>query len=50
MFVPGAKRVSATGLRSDGAGSVPEGVGVGVGVGEGTVPRVTVRLAERVVS
>ena len=48
MFVPGAKRASAAGLTSDGAGNAPEGVGVGVG--EGTVPRVTVRLAERVVS
>ena len=46
MFVPGAKRASAAGLRSDGAGSVPDGVGVG----EGAVPRVTVRVAERVVS
>ena len=48
MFVPGAKRASAAGLTSDGAGKVPEGVGVGVG--GGGVPRVTVKLAERVVS
>ena len=33
MFVPGAKRASAAGLTSDGAGNVPEGVGVGVGGG-----------------
>jgi hypothetical protein len=50
MFVPGAKRASAAGLTSDGAGSVPEGGGVGVGVGGGGVPWVTVKLAERVVS
>src|SRR5262245_31007719 len=44
MFVPGAKRASAAGLISDGAGSPWEGVGLGGG------PDVTVRLAETVVS
>src|SRR4029453_11322451 len=48
MFVPGAKRASAAGLTSEGAGSVP--LGVGVGVGGGGAPRVTVRLADVVVS
>ena len=60
MFVPGAKRASAAGLISDGAGrpgvgeagGVGEGGGVGEagGVGEGAAPAVTVRLAEVVVS
>src|SRR5215475_12035998 len=62
MFVPGAKRASAAGLISDGAGrpgvgeagGVGEGGGVGVGeaggVGDGGAPAVTVRLAEVVVS
>ena len=60
MFVPGAKRASAAGLISDGAGrpgvgeagGVGEGGGVGEagGVGEGGAPAVTVRLAEVVAS
>ena len=60
MFVPGAKRASAAGLISEGAGrlgvgeagGVGEGGGVGEagGVGEGGTPEVTVRLAEVVVS
>ena len=44
MFVPGAKRASAAGEMSEGAGGVAEGVGLGGG------PEVTVRLAETVVS
>ena len=63
MFVPGAKRASAAGLISDGAGrpGVGEAGGVGeggggvgeaggVGDGGGGAPEVTVRLAEVVVS
>src|SRR4029450_8648300 len=63
MFVPGAKRASAAGLISDGAGrpgvgdagGVGEGGGGvgeagGVGEGGGGAPAVTVRLAETVVS
>jgi hypothetical protein len=63
MFVPGAKRASATGLMSDGAGrpGVGEAGGVGeggggvgeaggVGEGGGGAPAVTVRLTEVVVS
>src|SRR4051812_49798037 len=64
MFVPGAKRASAAGLMSDGAGrlgGVGEAGGVGegeggvgeaggVGEGGGGAPAVTVRLAETVVS
>jgi hypothetical protein len=63
MFVPGAKRASAAGLISDGAGrpGVGEAGGVGeggggvgeaggVGDGGGGAPAVTVRLAEVVVS
>src|SRR4030095_2424926 len=63
MFVPGAKRASAAGLISDGAGrpGVGEAGGVGeggggvgeaggVGEGGGGAPAVTVRLAETVVS
>ena len=63
MFVPGAKRASAAGLISDGAGRLG-GVGDAGGVGEGGggvgeaggvgdgggAPDVTVRLAEVVVS
>lgn len=48
MLAPGAKRASAAGLTSDGAGNVAGGVAVGVGVG--VVPRVTVSCAEVVVS
>jgi hypothetical protein len=48
MFVPGAKRASAAGLTSEGAGSVPVDGGVGVGVGGGGAPGVTVRLADLV--
>jgi hypothetical protein len=33
MLAPGAKRASAAGLTSDGAGSVVGGVRLGVGVG-----------------
>jgi hypothetical protein len=44
MFVPGAKRASAGGLISEGAGSVPPGVGEGAG------PDVTVRVADLVLS
>ena len=66
MFVRGAKRASAAGLISEGAGrpgvgeagGVGEGGGVGEaggvgeggGVGGGGAPAVTVRLAEVVVS
>src|SRR5262245_27378822 len=63
MFVPGAKRASAAGLISDGAGrpGVGEAGGVGeggggvgeaggVGEGGGGAPAVTVRFAEVVVS
>jgi hypothetical protein len=48
MFAPGAKRASAAGLTSDGAGNVAGGVAVGVGVD--VVPRVTVSCADVVVS
>ena len=62
MFVPGAKRASAAGLMSDGAGRLgvgePGGVGDAGGVGEaggvgdggGGAPDVTVKLADVVVS
>ena len=48
MLAPGAKRASAAGLTSDGAGNAAGGVGLGVGVG--AEPLVTVSCADVVVS